>query len=270
MRNVSYDVGDPDALLDVFFPSALGEGETLPVIVWVHGGAWVSGGRWQMSEYASILAAKGYAVAVVGYSLAPEAIYPTALNQVNRALGFLGTMGGNLHVDETRLILAGDSAGAQLAAQLANAITSPDYARAIGLSPTVVAGNLRGVALFSGAYDLALVDLRGVTGLFLRSVLWAYTGTSDFATDNRFAAASVIHFLSASFPPAFISAGDADPLLPHSLALAESLTALGIDVHSLFFGANGPTGHNYQFDLDTETGREALAELSLFLERVSR
>jgi acetyl esterase len=257
-------------LLDVFFPSALGEGETLPAIVWVHGGAWVSGGRWQMSEYASILAANGYAVAVVSYSLAPEATYPTALNQVSRALDFLSAHGSALHVDSARLILAGDSAGAQIAAQVANAVTSSDYAREIGISAAMDAGNLRGVVLFSGAYDLALVNLNGVTGLFLRSVLWAYTGTANFATDSRFASASVIHYLSSSFPPTFVSAGDADPLLAHSLALAESLTALEVDVDQLFFGIDGPSGHNYQFNLDADTGRAALGELLTFLGRVSR
>jgi len=269
VRDVPYDRGDPDALLDVYVPSALADGETLPAIVWVHGGAWVSGGRWQMCEYASILAASGYAVVVVGYSLAPEAIYPVALNQVNTALGFLGAEGSRLHVDGARVVLAGDSAGAQIAAQLANAVTWPDYARTIGISPQLSAANLRGAVLFSGAYDLGLIDLRGVTGLFVRSVLWAYTGSADFATDPCFASASVVHHLSADFPPTFISAGDADPLLAHSLAFADALDALGVDVHRLFFNAEGRSGHNYQFDLDAKTGRIALAELLIFLQHAS-
>jgi acetyl esterase/lipase len=221
-----------------------------------------------MSEYVSILAAQGYAVAVVGYSLAPEAAYPTALNQVNRALAFLSAHGRALHVDGLRLILAGDSAGAQIAAQLANAVTSTDYAREIGISPAMSAENLRGVVLFSGAYDLALVNLDGLASLFLRSVLWAYTGTADFATDGRFAPASVIRYVSASFPPAFISAGDADPFFAHSMSLAKRLAVLGVDVHELFFGVDGPSGHNYQFDLDAETGRIAL--VGRFLRRVSQ
>lgn len=266
LLDVRYDDTDPNALLDVYFPAGA---TALPTIVWVHGGAWVSGGRWQMAQFASILAADGYAVVAVGYSLAPEATYPTPLLQVSRALGFLERTGAQLHVDPTRLILAGDSAGAQIAAQLANAITSPDYAAAIGVVPPVDPSNLRGTVLFSGAYDLGLVKLDGVIGFFLRSVLWAYTGSRDFATDSRFAPASVVHFLSPRFPPTFISAGDADPLLAHSLAFAEALRALGVEVHGVFFDSGGTAGHNYQFDLDAESGRAALARLHTFLAQMA-
>lgn len=265
MLDVPYDVTDPDALLDVYFPT---NAAALPTVVWVHGGAWVSGGRWQMAQYASIVAAEGYAVVVVGYSLAPEATYPAALLQVSRALDFVERSGERLHVDRTRLVLAGDSAGAQIAAQLANAITSPDYAATIGVAPSVDPVNLRGVVLFAGAYDLALVRLEGVIGFFLRSVLWAYTGSADFATDSRFAPASVVHYLSPRFPPAFVSAGDADPLLAHSLAFTKRLEALGVEVHGLFFDSGGTAGHNYQFDLDTDFGRAALSQLRIFLARV--
>ena len=41
--NEQYDASDPDAHLDSFYPS--GAAGVLPVIVWTHGGAWVSGGK---------------------------------------------------------------------------------------------------------------------------------------------------------------------------------------------------------------------------------
>lgn len=271
MLDVSYDPNDPDALLDVYFPTQLPAGQTaLPTLVWIHGGAWVSGGRWQIAQYASIIAAQGYSVVVVGYSLAPERIYPAALRQVNLALGFLGAQGRGLHADPGRLILAGDSAGAQIAAQLANAITSPDYAEIIGIAPAMDKSNLRGVVLFSGAFDLGLVNFDGPIGMLLRSVLWAYTGSADFATDSRFEPASVIRFLTPAFPPTFISAGDADPLLAHSIAFAQTLEKLGVETHALFFRQGDGLGHNYQFDLDAEAGRTALRHLLEFLDNRSR
>ncbi|HEY9013217.1 MAG TPA: alpha/beta hydrolase [Devosia sp.] len=268
IRDVSYDPADPDARLDVYFPSRLGDGELLPAIVWIHGGAWVSGGRWQMAEYASILASGGYAVVVVGYSLAPEATYPTPLLQVSRALDFLAAEGTPLHVDNSRLVLAGDSAGAQISAQIANAVTSPDYARLIGVDVPPV--RLRAVALFSGAYDLDLVNFGGPMGLLLRSVLWAYTGVPNFQTDPRFEPASVVRFVTLRFPPTFISAGHEDPLLTHSIHMAEALADAGVRVERLFFGVDGPTGHNYQFDLDSSQGQQALSRLLAFMEAVFR
>lgn len=267
MRDVSYDPADPDALLDVYFPAETSA--PLPAVVWVHGGAWVAGGRAQMAEYASILAATGYAVVVVGYTLAPEATYPVALRQVARSLTFLEAEGETLHVDATRIVLAGDSAGAQIAAQLANAITAPDYAAAIDILPSMAPEHLRGTVLFAGAYDMQLVTFQGVIGFFLKSALWAYTGSPDFKTEDRFRPASVLHYVSGRFPPSFISAGAADPLLAHSRALADALAALGVEIDGLFFddGRFPDLGHNYQFDLDTEAGRIALTRLGAFLQR---
>lgn len=272
IRDIPYDPADADALLDVYFPSRLGgTGTVLPTLVWVHGGGWVAGGRAQLAEYASILAARGHTVVVVGYTLAPEATYPVALQQVNRSLSFLQSEGSDLHADVGRIVLAGDSAGAQLAAQLANAITSPAYAALIDLDPAMPPTSLRAVALFAGPYDIELANLDGILGFFLRLALWAYLGSNDIRSD-RYAPASVLRFVTADFPPSFISAGDADPLLNHSLALSDALTALGVDVDAVFFG-QGPhsgLGHNYQFDLDGDAGQVALARLGAFLDRHQR
>src|SRR5690606_23112788 len=73
------------------------------------------------------------------------------------------------------------------------------------------------------------------------------------------------------FPPTFISAGNADPLLPQSQALAERLTALGVAVDRLFFPANyePELPHEYQFDLETPASRLALARSLEFLARAT-
>lgn len=73
--------------------------------------------------------------------------------------------------------------------------------------------------------------------------------------------------MTADFPPAFISAGNADPLLRHSTALAETLASHGVSVDSLFFPSDYAPGlpHEYQFNLDTDAGRLALDRSGAFL-----
>ena len=73
-----YDAADPDARLDVFYPSEVENGErSLTTVVWVHGGGWISGSKNQIANYLKILAGKGYTVAGVNYSVAPGKTYPT-------------------------------------------------------------------------------------------------------------------------------------------------------------------------------------------------
>jgi acetyl esterase/lipase len=247
---VAYDPADPDALLDVFLPPLHVDGPT-PVLVWVHGGGFVSGGRADVGNYLRVLAGRGVAGVAVGYSIAPEAAYPTPVRQANAALGFLLREGAALGLDPERLILAGDSAGALVAAQVANLTTSPAYAADIGVAPRIAPGRLRGVVLFCGPYDLALLRFKGASGLFWRAALWAYGGRRDFADTPLGATLSVARRVTARFPPAFVSAGNADPLLPHSDELAP------------------PLGHEYQFDLDGEAGRAALDRLVAFARRVT-
>ena len=125
-----YDTNDADALLDVYFPEAATR--ALPAIVWVHGGGFLAGDRRQVGNYLKILAGRGYTTVAVGYSLAPASHYPTPLHQVNAALAYLVRNAVQLRIDPDHLILAGDSAGAQVAAQMANIVSSPGYAESGG------------------------------------------------------------------------------------------------------------------------------------------
>ncbi len=261
--DLTYDPSDPDAMLDIIRPpvgAAPG-----PTIVWVHGGGFISGRKGDVENYARILAGEGFTVVTVDYTIAPEATYPTPVRQVNAALGFLSREAARLGIDPNRLIVAGDSAGAQIAAQVANVITAPGYARQVGIVPAIRPAQLRGAILFCGPYDL---DLMG-DGWFARATTWAYSGRRNHRQDASFQLMSVSRHVTQAFPPTFISAGNGDPLLPHSEAMAAALRARGVTTDLLFFPAHQPAlGHEYQFDLDREPGREALRRAVTFARRV--
>ncbi len=261
-----YRQGDPDGRLDAFWPEdATG---VLPVVVWVHGGAFVAGTKDGTTAYLKILAAQGYATVSVEYTKAPEAHYPHQVEQVAAALEHVVANAERFHADPDRIILAGDSAGALLAAQITLAISDDDYAAAAGLPQPVEHDQLRGTILACGAYDLTLPDYSdGLAGRLQRDILWAYTGEKGFDTDPRIAYASIPQHVTSSFPPVFITAGNGDPLEPHSHVLVEALTGQGVEVDSLFFPADHEpqVGHEYQFDLDQAAGRQALERILAFL-----
>ena len=55
----------------------------------MHGGAWLSGDKDHIANFLRIVAAGGCTVVGVGYSIAPEARYPTPVGQVLDALAYL-------------------------------------------------------------------------------------------------------------------------------------------------------------------------------------
>lgn len=264
-----YDPTEPDATFDAYHPTAADQaGNALPTIVWVHGGGFFAGTKDEIANYLRIVAARGYAVIGVNYSLSPRSTYPTPIRQVNAALGFVAKNAKQLRADPTRLFLAGDSAGSQIAAQVALVISDPRYAAEIGIAPSIDRRHLRGVILHCGVYDThSLVSDNN----FVRTVGWSYFGTKDFSSDPRAAQFSIVRNITANFPPMFISAGNADPLGPQSRLLAEAASKQGVNVDSLFYPEDykPPLAHEYQFNLDIEAGRLALERSMAFLKRRS-
>jgi acetyl esterase/lipase len=260
-----YDPNDPNGRLDVYHPQ---EGTApLTTVVWIHGGGWVSGDKAHVGPYARVLAARGFTVVSVQYSVAPEARYPTPVRQTMMALAYLTARAAAYRIDPDRIVLAGDSAGAQIAAQTAAIISAPDYARAVDITPGIERRQIIGTLLFCGGYDTEAARGDGVGGWFVHTVLWAYSGRKDFMSDPVFRRMDVTEHLTAAFPPAFISVGNGDPLAPQSVALANRLQGLGVRVDRLFFPADHRPSlpHEYQFNLDNAEGRMALERAVAFL-----
>lgn len=249
----------PGAAFDVFSP----EGTTgpLPTVVWIHGGAWISGAQSDVDPYLRILAAEGYTTIGVGYPIAPEATYPTAVRDINEALAYIKAHADELHVDTSRIVLAGDSAGAQLASQMATLTVNPDYANLMGIEPALRKEELAATILHCGVYDLrAMADLSGIPAWGFKTALWAYTGTRDWSSTYAGSTMSTIDFVTGDLPPTFISGGNGDGLTwIQSVPYSSRLKGAGVPVTELFWPANHEPElpHEYQFHLDHPEAREA-------------
>lgn len=271
VANLQYREGDPDAYLDVYTPK--GTTAVLPTIVWTHGGAWLSGSRADYAGYYRRLADAGFTVVSLGYSLAPEHRYPTAVHQLADAQAYLLDHADELHIDTDRIVLAGDSAGAQLSSQMAAAITDKEYAAQAGIDPAFTPEQLRGVVLNCGLYDVAALEGgSGLIGWGIEQAMWAYTGARDFASSDAARLMSTLDIVTADFPATFITGGNADPLTPkQSKPLAEKLTRLGVEVDALFYPDDHipELAHEYQFDLSTPDARAALERTIDFVRKVT-
>lgn len=264
----------PANRLDVYRPA--GVRSALPAVVWLHGGGWVAGDKSDWATYFRLLAKAGFTVVAPNYSRAPESAYPVPVREANAALGYVRRHALQLGVDPGRLVLAGDSAGAQLAAQIAALTTNPSYARALRLTPAVPASTLRGTVLACGAYDL-MPYVRGdehpdrILDFAVSQLLWAYAGTNDPASPV-FRQMSVIDHVTPQFPASFITGGNADPLTDRqSRPMAARLSGLGVTVDALLHPPDHEPrlGHEYHLNLDTGAGQTALARTIAFLRAVT-
>jgi acetyl esterase/lipase len=277
VNDVPYREGDSDAKLDVYFPEAVqSTGEQLPTLVWTHGGAWISGYKDDAWPYLQLVAVEGYTVISLQYSLGPQHTYPTAIHQVNDALAYITAHAAELHVDPDRVVMAGDSAGAQITSQIAAIVTNPAFASEMGITPALRADQLRGTILYCGIYDMEVFLEKanfgaGILGWGTRTTVWAYTGHRG--GDSKAAQQmSTINHVTADFPTTFITGGNGDELTSgQSKPLADKLESLGVEVEPIFYADDHEPSlpHEYQFNLDNEDGQTTFRQMMEFLERVT-
>jgi len=192
------------------------------------------------------------------------------MQQINKALAFISANPEKFHADISFFVLAGDSGGSMISAATANIIMSPEYAEITKVQPGVKPNQLKGLLLYCGIYEIDNLQTEGAFGSFLRTVTWGYFGKKDISDDDYAKTASVTNFLTSSFPPTFISAGNKDPLLSQSRLLAQKLATLNVPLDTLFFPDNHEPalGHEYQFTLD-EAGKLALERSLKFLASIA-
>ncbi|XP_037349766.1 kynurenine formamidase isoform X1 [Talpa occidentalis] len=124
--------------LDIYLPEE--ESEDYPLLVFFHGGYWQSGSKDQSAFMVQPLTARGVAVVIVGYDIAPRGTLDLMVDQAARSIVFVQKR----FPSNKGVYLCGHSAGAHLVSMMLLA----DWTKH-GVTP-----NIKGLFLVSGLYDL--------------------------------------------------------------------------------------------------------------------
>jgi acetyl esterase/lipase len=128
LRDVEYArAGTKRLLLDLYVPEGAGP---FPVIVWIHGGAWLSGDKDDTPAVREV--GRGYAVASINYRLSFEATYPAQIVDCKAAVRWLRANAGQYRLDPNRIGAWGSSAGGHLAALLGTSASVSDLEGSLG------------------------------------------------------------------------------------------------------------------------------------------
>jgi acetyl esterase len=191
------------------------------IIVFLHGGGWVLGTPELYTPAARDLAAAAtLPVLLVDYALAPEHPFPTGLHDVLAVIDALLRGDTPLDVDPAKVIIAGDSAGGNLAAVAA--VERPQLALQVLIYPVTDATMSHDSHTTMGE-DYALTTSQ---------MAWFFDHyiTDAQRLDPR---VSPLHYGDEQLrtaPPAFVAIAVYDPLADEGLAYAAKLAAAGVDV----------------------------------------
>jgi pectinesterase len=117
-KNITYCViGNRNLMIDAFTPKQ-SSNKRIAVIM-IHGGGWRSGNRAQHYPLAESLAHLGYVCFTPEYRLSTEALFPAAVYDIKAAIRWVKANAPTYNIDTSKIVIAGFSAGGELAAFMA-------------------------------------------------------------------------------------------------------------------------------------------------------
>lgn len=286
LRDLRYrDGAMREHLLDVWRPAQLTisspppfrryAGPPWPIVFYVHGGGFrilSKDTHWIMGL---LFARRGFLVFNVSYRLAPRHRYPAAIEDVCLAFAWMIENAARFGGDTSRVVLAGESAGANLVASLAVALAyerDEPYARAAystGVVPNAVVPAC-GVFQVSdmARFQRAKPRISTFVADRLREIEQAYLGSVACEASLDLADPLLVFergsVPSRALPPFFLPVGTRDPLLPDTRRLGAALRTLGATAEEKYYGGELHAFH--AFVLRTQA-RACWHDIFAFLDR---
>ncbi|CAM3741740.1 alpha/beta hydrolase [Erysipelothrix urinaevulpis] len=266
-ENLTYESKWKNNTFDLITPKKTQE--KIPIIFWMHGGAYVAGDKSDVSEYAVQIASQGYALVNLNYELAPQATYPTPLIQLGEAYQYIVEKYQDYNFDFDQIYFAGDSAGAQIVAQFVNIQVNDAYQKEVKLPATLSKEKIAGVLLFCGPYDFEHFERSSMSKylqFFIHRVGWSYFGSSDWKESDALKHSSIINYIDETFPKTFITDANTFSFEEQAKKLVTLFNELGVENTSVFYDVDDVTlEHEYQFKMDNEYSINTMNELLEFL-----
>lgn len=238
ITDIAYrNTGRRGHLLDIYRPIAKA---TAPALLYVHGGAFAILSKDTHRIMALLFASQGYTVFNINYRIGPRHHYPAPLEDAAAALLWVKEHAAEYGADPRRIILAGESAGANLVTALSYMATHP---RPEPFAREVYDANLQLAAVLAiyGLLDLTNLDrfrdpkLKWYLKAVIQNAAASYVGFPIAKKASLAPLASPLRLLAERpssgtrpLPPFFIACGTADPLLVDSRKLYAVLQSRGV------------------------------------------
>lgn len=265
IENVSYGSCDKWHLLDLYRPKDT-EGK-LPVLLNIHGGAWVYGDKKVYAPYCMYLATQGFAVVNASYRLAPKHTFPAPLEDVGAMVEWVVDHAEDYGLDLSNLFFVGDSAGAHLATAYTAVQLNEAYANSFPGIKVDARFVPKGLLLNCGVFDIEVEWKKQGRALtpFLTDLL------GEKLTIEAVKQMSPAQYITSGFPPVHLTTSNGDFLRKHSYRLKEVLEKKGVEVAFKEYGEKKkPQGHVFHLNLKNKVGQECNADQLEFVKKMMK
>jgi acetyl esterase/lipase len=199
-----------------------------PTVLYLHDGGWCAGKIENERDFCAEVAARGFVVVSLDYPLAPEHPFPRAVEDAVYALRWVVRNAARHGGDPERVVVAGSSAGANIGAAAALAV-SPGGPAVDGGDLAGVPVALSGTLFLYGVYDFRTLTMEPGEYANLVEMMFnlAYLGP-HFLSRHLDPLVSPRHAKNLGrFPPTYLACGARDTLLPQTFDFARALVDAG-------------------------------------------
>ncbi|MCF2444252.1 alpha/beta hydrolase [Dyadobacter sp. CY345] len=242
--------------LDIYLPKNV-KGN-LPLIVWIHGGAWKLNDKFAdmgyMKKTVSSFIEQGYAFASIDYRYSTDAIFPAQIQDCNQAISWLCANAQKYHIDKSKIAVIGFSAGGHLASLLA--LSNNNNVKQFSVKGKNIPFKIKAVIDFYGPSNfLALipkVEINDPTDALTSLLGGTVLERPDLAT-----MASPTTYVDANDPPFLIFHGEKDESVPYTQSVLLNSYLRHVNVKTeLIVVPNAP---HYGEMFDVESNRTKIA-----------
>jgi acetyl esterase/lipase len=214
VKDIEYVPGskDPFQNLDIYIPKKP-KGSPIPLVIWIHGGAWVAGDK--NHPPAQLILDRGYAVASINYRLSNRVAYPAQIFDCKAAIRFLRAHAAEYNLDSGHFGLWGHSAGGHLVALLGTSCGVKSLEGDLGNNDS--SSDVQAVVDWAGPSDLATIAEQASANCRIdfkspSNPVALLMGTHQSRAD--YLAASPVSYVRKSNPPFLVLHAQDDDVVP--------------------------------------------------------
>lgn len=220
-----------------------------PLLIYVHGGGWVSGLLEMRSPYIYKWAQKGFFASSLNYSFAPQKIFPEAIKELFAAIDHVIDRADEYNIDTENVVIAGESAGGYFISYIIDCINNPEKLDLLGIEFRNIGKiNIKVMVSHSGAFvfeNLMNPEKKQSKYPDMKMMITTFTGKT-IKELREFVKTKEGQLLSPcfdeNFPPSFLCWCSRDPLRFETFDLVEKFKELGVAYKT--FKGDGAIGNH--------------------------
>ncbi len=242
------------------------EGRKKPLLIYIHGGGWISGITEMRNTYIMNWVKKGFFACSVNYTYAPNKVFPSQLQEVYNAVDYIFGNAEKYNIDTDNIVLSGESAGGYFIAYLAACATDSSALEKLGIEfKNKDKFKVKAIVSHSGCYNLEyLSDTQKPQSRFpdMKVMVESFTGMKRDELNSYMKTPEgrlLNPQVGKGFPPSFLAWSTQDYLRFETMDLVRELRKYNIP-YRMFRGDGAVSQHAWTIVTMLRKGRKCLEE----------